>query len=185
MKTSNCQPKTLKTLKYQDSEIPSEKESEVSIEVIREELLGLSEKGKINYAPKYIQKANRDTLEKIKRKYNRKQLEITNECISNIVISKLADTLEHFEMIDNSSELGQELSENQMFKEEVKNLVGELMPHIPRVGLLCGGLIVGKHVINKRRRARDNEQNETSEPSNETNRPSNEMNEPPGVNLDF
>ena len=138
------------------------------------ELLSLSEKGKINYAPKYIQKANRDALEKIKRRYVRKQLELTNESISNMVISKFADALEHFEMIDSSPELGQELNENQMFKEEVKNLVEDLTPHIPRVGLMCGGLIVGKHVINKRRNACNNEQSET-----------NKMKEPPDVNLDF
>ena len=151
----------------EDFEIPNDEESEIPIEVIREELLALSEKGEINYAPKYIQKASRDTLGKIKRKYDRKQLEITNAFISNIIISKLADTLEQFGMIDSSSELGQELDENQMFKKEVKNLVEDLTPYIPRVGLMCGGLIVGKHVINKRIKTSD------------------EMKEPPDVDLDF
>lgn len=50
-----------------------------------------------------------------------------------------------------------------MFKKEVKNLVGEISPNIPKIGLLCGGLIVGKHVINKRKKTRNDEQSETSE----------------------
>ena len=45
------------------------KESEPSIDGLREKLISLAEKGKINYSPKYIQKANRDALEKIKIKY--------------------------------------------------------------------------------------------------------------------
>lgn len=47
----------------EDFEIPNEQhdeQSEVSIEIIREELFILSEKGEISYTPKYIQKANRD-----------------------------------------------------------------------------------------------------------------------------
>ena len=39
---------------------------------LREKLISLAEKGKINYSIKYIQKANRDALEKIKIKYDRK-----------------------------------------------------------------------------------------------------------------
>ena len=39
---------------------------------LREKLISLAEKGKINYSTKYIQKANRDALEKIKIKYDRK-----------------------------------------------------------------------------------------------------------------
>ena len=142
-------------------------------------MLSLSEKGKIKYAPKYIQKANQDTLEKIKKRYVRKQLEITNEFISNMVISKFANSLEQFKLIESSSELGQELNENELFKEEVKKLVEELTPHIPRIGLACGGLTVFKHMMNKRRNACDNEQSET--PSNETNG----MKGPQDVDLDF
>ena len=50
-------------------------EEEVSTEELRDDLLSSSEKGKLNYTPKCIQKANRDALEKIKRKFDRKQLE--------------------------------------------------------------------------------------------------------------
>ena len=53
---------------------PNEPEEE-SIEDLRSDLLSLSEKREINHTSKYLQKANRDALEKLKRKYERKQLE--------------------------------------------------------------------------------------------------------------
>ena len=74
----------------EDFVIPNE---EVCTDDIREELLTLSEKGKINYTPKYIQKASRDTLGKIKRKYDLKQLELTNKLFTNMAICKYAEVL--------------------------------------------------------------------------------------------
>ena len=50
---------------------------------LREKLISLAEKGKINYSPKYIQKANRDALEKIKIKYDRKITEKSSKMVSN------------------------------------------------------------------------------------------------------
>ena len=157
------------------NETPSEEESETPIEVIREELLSLSEKGKLNYAPKYIQKANRDTLEKIKRRYDRKQLELTNELVTDMVISKYAEVLNHFKIIRNPIKLEQKLKENDLVKKEVKNLVGDLTPHIPYVGLFCGGLITFTQAVDER-----------NDPSNETNEsPDGKMKEPPDVDLNF
>ena len=43
---------------------PNEPEEE-PIEDLRSDLISLAEKGEINYTTKYIQKANRDALEKI------------------------------------------------------------------------------------------------------------------------
>ena len=57
---------------------------------LREKLISLAEKGKINYSPKYIQKANRDALEKIKIKYDRKITEKSSKMVSNLLVSKLS-----------------------------------------------------------------------------------------------
>ena len=46
--------------------LPNEPE-EGPIEDLRSDLISLSEKGEINYTSKYLQKANRDFLEKIKK----------------------------------------------------------------------------------------------------------------------
>ena len=128
---------------------------------LREKLISLAEKGKINYTPKYIQKANRDALEKIKIRYDRKNTEKSSKMISNLIVSKLSDILEKTNLIDSSSELKQELHENELFKEELHELVNdELMPLIPKIGLVSGGVTVAEKIIKKRMR----KQGEMSEP---------------------
>ena len=121
-----------------------------------------------NYTPKYIQKANRDALEKIKIRYDRKNTEKLSKMISNLIVSKLSDILEKTDLIDSSSELKQELDENELFKEELHELVNdELMPLIPKIGLVSGGVTVVEKIIKKRMGKQG------------------EMSEPPDVDLDF
>ena len=121
-------------------EIPEETPGETPIGGLREKLILLAEKGKINYSLKYIQKANRDALEKIKIKYDRKITEKSSKMISNLLVSKLSDILKKTDLIDSSSELKKELfkeDENELFKEELNELVNEqLIPLIPpnRIG---------------------------------------------------
>ena len=51
---------------YVDFEIPETSEQPPIDDGLREKLISLAEKRKINYSPKYLQKANRDVLEKLK-----------------------------------------------------------------------------------------------------------------------
>ena len=149
-----------------DSETPGENKK--SVDDLREKLISLAEKGKINYTPKYIQKANRDALEKIKIKYDRKITEKSSKMVSNLIVSKLSDILEKTNLIDSSSELKQELDENELFKEELNELVNdELMPLIPKIGLVSGGVTVAEKIIKKRMGKQG------------------EMSEPPDVDLNF
>ena len=142
-------------------DIPEETPNEPSIDGLREKLISLAEKGKINYSPKYIQKANRDVLEKIKIKYDRKITEKSSKMVSNLIVSKFSDILEKTNLIDSSSELKQELDENELFKEELNELVNdELMPLIPKIGLISGGVTVVEKIIKKRM----GKQGEISEP---------------------
>ena len=146
-----------------------EKDGETPIEDIREELISLAEKGKIDYSWKYIQKANRDALEKINRKYDRKKLKLTNELVTDMVISKYADVLNHFKIIRNTNKLEQNLKGNALVKRDVKQIVGDLTPYIPYVGLFCGGIITFTQAVDER-----------NEPSDDV-----KMNEPPDVNLNL
>ena len=81
--------------------------------------------------------------------------------ISNLLVSKLSDILEKTNLIDSSSELKQELDENELFKEELHELVNdELIPLIPKIGLVSGGVTVAERIIKKRM----GKQGEMSEP---------------------
>ena len=84
--------------------------------------------------------------------------------VSDLLVSKLSDTLEKTGLIESSSELKQELDENELFKEFVELINDELMPYIPKIGLLSGGATVIEKIIKKRMGG--------------------EMREPPDVDLD-
>ena len=100
-------------------------------------------------------------------KYDRKITERSSKMVSNLLVSKLSDILEKTDLIDSSSELKQELDENELFKEELNEVVNDqLMPLIPQIGLISGGVTVAEKIIKKRMGKQG------------------EMNKPPDVDLD-
>ena len=50
---------------------------------------------------------------------------------------------------DNVS-LEKDLSENELFKKDVKKIIGYLTPYIPMAGLISGGITISTHVVNKK-----------------------------------
>ena len=133
----------------EEFKIPEETEETPNAN-LREELLSLSEKGEIKQTEKYIRKASQDTLIKIKKDYERKQLDAANEFISENLISKFSDLMKNLELVDDSEETEKELADNQMLKKDIKNLIGYMTPFLPNIGLFCGGVVIAKHVIKKR-----------------------------------
>ena len=129
--------------------LPSEETEETSNVNLREELLSLAEKGEIKQSEKYIKKASQETLEKIKKDYDRKQLDVTNEYISEKLISNFSELMKNLKFVDDSKKMEKELDDNQMLKKDLKNLIGHITPFIPYIGLFCGGVVVAKHVYNK------------------------------------
>ncbi len=63
--------------------------SDSVIQDLRNELLSLAEKHEIKHSVAYIKKASHTALEKIKGEYERKQLEETNEYLSETLVGKL------------------------------------------------------------------------------------------------
>ncbi len=120
------------------------------IQSLRNELITLAEKHEIKHSVAYIRKASHSALEKIKSDYERKQLEQTNEYLSETVMGKLSEFMEGVNIIDDAKKMEEELLHNKMVKRDLKNILGYVTPYIPLIGLVCGVSIVGKHVCNRK-----------------------------------
>ena len=116
---------------------------------LREELISLAEAGEIKFTPKNIKKASQAVLEKIKRDYDRKQTDEANEFLSDNIISKFSELLSNLDMIKESGEMEKELQDNKLLKRDLKNILSHVTPYVPLIGLFCGSVIIGKHVISK------------------------------------
>ena len=111
----------------------------------REEILRLVTKGKIKHTTMYVEKASDETLEKIYKNYVTRQLDEVNEQITNTLIKQLFDLMTSLELIDDAEDLERDLENNELLKRDVKNVLSYVTPYIPLVGLVCGGICLGKH----------------------------------------
>ena len=113
----------------------------IDAQSLRSELITLAEKCEIKHSVAYI---------KIKGEYERKQLQETNEYLSETLMEKLSEFMEAVNMIDDAKSMEEELLHNKMVKRDRKNILGYVTPYIPLIGLVCGISIVGKHVYNRK-----------------------------------
>ena len=120
------------------------------VQSLRNELITLAEKQEIKHSVGYIKKASHSALEKIKGEYERKQLEETNEYLTETFMGKLSELMEGVNMIDDAKKMEEELLHNKMVKRDLKNILGYVTPYIPLIGLVCGVSIVGKHMYNRK-----------------------------------
>ncbi len=90
------------------------------LQSVRAELITLAEKHEIKHSVAYIKKASQGALEKIKGDYERKQLEETNDYLSETLTEKLSEFMEATDMIDDAKSMGEELSRNKMVKKGLK-----------------------------------------------------------------
>ena len=87
----------------------------------KEELLRLVAKKKIKYSVKYIEKATDETLKKTYDEYQRQELEVVNEQVTSLIISKISELLDNLEWVKDNESLENDLSKNELFKRDVKN----------------------------------------------------------------
>ena len=127
----------------------------------REEILRLVSEGKIKHTTKYIEKQSDESLEKIYRNYIAKKLDETNEQITKTLIDQLSELLTSLEMVEEKEELKDDLQNNEFFKRDVKNILSYVTPYVPLIGLACGAICLGKHML-KTRQARGSNVVETS-----------------------
>ena len=86
---------------------------------------------------------------KIYAEYEAKQAEKANAFLTDLLVSKFADLLGGLNAIESGEELEKELIKNKLLKRDVKSVVEKLSPFLPYLGILSGGVTVGKHVFKK------------------------------------
>ena len=120
-----------------------------------EELIRLSEDGEISQLVQNLKKVSDKIILKIYNEYEIKQAEKANVFLTDLLISKFADLLGGLEAIESSEELEKELVKDKLLKRDVKSVVEKLSPYLPYLGILSGGVTVGKHVIKKQSKKDD------------------------------
>ncbi|CAB4033880.1 Hypothetical predicted protein [Paramuricea clavata] len=126
---------------------------------LRENLLKLTDANEIKYTSKYIKKASEKTLENIYKDYERQQLENTNNQLADVIITKFSELMEALDAVKDSEGMKKELEENNLLRKDIKNLVSYVTPYIPLIGILSGGITVGKHVISSKVSCPEKEEN--------------------------
>ena len=56
----------------------------------------------------------------------------------------------NLELVKDNESLEKYLAKNELFKRDVKKIIGYLTPYIPMVGLVSGGVTIGTHVVEKK-----------------------------------
>ena len=128
----------------------TESQNADQLQSVRAELITLAEKHEIKYSVAYIKKASLGALEKIKGDYERKQLEETNDYLSETLMEKLSEFMEAVDIIDDARSMEEELEHNKMVKRDLKHMLSYITPYVPLIGLVLGAGIVWKHVYNKK-----------------------------------
>ena len=116
----------------------------------RNELLLLSEDGEIPQSVAQLKKSSGKQVLKIYGEYERQQAEKANVFLTDLLISKFADLLGGLDAIESSDELEKDIGKDKLLRRDVKLLVERVTPFLPYLGLLSGGITVGKHVVKKK-----------------------------------
>lgn len=86
-------------------------------------------------------------MERIYERYQRDQLKETNEVVTDIVIAKSTEMLEHLSLIKSGGETGKKLQNKKLFRRDLNKLVGYFTPFLPMIGLIEGGFTVGGDIL--------------------------------------
>ena len=120
------------------------------MEEYKEELLRLVANKKIKHTAKYIENATEETLKKIYEDYQSKELDEVNEKVTDVLITKISELLMNLDLVKDNVSLEDDLSKNELFKRDVKRIIGYLTPYVPMIGLVSGGVTVGAQVADKK-----------------------------------
>ena len=131
----------------EEKQVLTKEDSKADILKKHEELIRLSENGEISQSVQNLKKANDKVILKIHAEYEVRQAEKANVFLTDLLISKFSDLLGGLDAIENSEELEKQLQSDKLLRKDVKSVVKKLTPFLPYLGILSGGVTVGKHVV--------------------------------------
>ena len=99
----------------------------------------LAEDGELDKSVAYIKKASKKIIDKLYSEYERKRAQKANEFLTDLLISKFAQSLGGLDAISQPDELSSELKRDELLKRDVLSLVESISPYIPFLGILSGG----------------------------------------------
>ena len=73
-----------------------------------------------------------------------------NEKVTDVPLTKFSELMVNLDLVKDNVSLEKDLAKNELFKREVKRIIGYLTPYVPMVGLISGGITVGAHVADKK-----------------------------------
>ena len=91
--------------------------------------------------------ASSKVLNKLYAEYEAKRIEKENQFLTDLAISRFAVILGGRDAIESSTEFNKELQSDRLLKSDVKSIVRQVMPYIPALGILSGGITTSKHVF--------------------------------------
>ena len=83
----------------------------------------------------------------------------TNEYVADTLIKQFSELATFLELVEDAGALEEELGNNELFKRDVKNIIGYVTPYIPFIGLACGGICFVKYVMGKRQPKEEDKEN--------------------------
>ena len=89
-------------------------------------------------------------LKKIYEDYQRQELDEVNEKVTGILLTKFSELMVNLELVKDNVSLEDDLAKNELFKRDVKRIIGYLTAYVPMVGLISGEITVGAHVADEK-----------------------------------
>ena len=127
-----------------------EEDVKKDVDLLREELIRLSDDGELDRKKEAIKKASEKTLRKWYAEVEKKRERKANEFLTDLLLSKFAGVLGGLQAIEDEKVLAQELQKDELLKRDVMRLVTTISPYIPLLGFISGSVTVATHVMNKK-----------------------------------
>lgn len=112
----------------------------------RSELIRLSEDGEIDQSVKYIKKVSAKIVGELYREYEKRRMQKANEFLTDLDISMFSGLIGGLAAAENPKEMEEDLTKDKQLKRDVENIISSITPYLPHIGLLSGGVTIGKHV---------------------------------------